>query len=99
MPKKISDFGITMREACENTKKLGDEFSRIKKMKEDEKAELQDESDIICHYYTGHLGPCPGAMGDERSYVIKNGKLVMAHKRCQQKNQEGERKTPTVIIR
>ncbi len=66
---------------------------------EEEKAEPQTEADIICHYYTGHQGPCPGAMGDECHYVIKNGKMVMAHKRCHTRDQDGEKKTPKVMIR
>lgn len=59
-----------------------------------------NESETICYYYTGeepHL--CPGPMGDERSYVIKNGKLVLAHKRCHKRDSEGTKVTPNVIIR
>ena len=51
------------------------------------KAEPQDESEIICYYFTRE-NDCPGAMGDERHYVIKNGKMVMAHKQCHAKSQE-----------
>jgi len=65
---------------------------------EEEKAEPQDESEIMCCYHE-ELKSCPGPMGDERSYVIKNGKLVMAHKDCQKRSEEGKKKTPSVIIR
>ena len=65
----------------------------------EEKAEPQTEADIICHYYTGHLGACPGSMGNESHYVIKNGEMVMAHKRCHQRDQNGEKKSPKVMIR
>ena len=65
-----------------------------------EKAEPQSESEIMCHYYTGEEPHhCPGPMGDECHYVIKNGKMVMAHKRCHQRDQNGEKKTPKVMIR
>ncbi len=67
---------------------------------EEQKAEPQDESEIICHYYTGEEPHhCPGPMGDECHYVIKNGKMVMAHKRCHKRDQDGEKKTPKVMIR
>lgn len=67
---------------------------------EKEKAEPQDESEIICHYYTGEEPhDCPGPMGDECHYVIKNGRMVMAHKRCHKRDQGGVKKTPNVIIR
>lgn len=87
--KKVNEFGITMKEAEKRTKELS--------AAAEEKAEPQDESEIMC-YYHGELKECPGPMGDERSYVIIGDELVMAHKRCQQKSKEGK-KTPSVIIR
>jgi len=95
MPKKISDFGITMKEAEKRTKVLAQATDPTM---EGEKAEPQDESDIICYYCTQE-NDCPGPMGDERHYVIKNGNLVMAHQRCHKRDQDGEKKTPNVIIR
>jgi len=95
----IRGFGITMKEAEEKTKDLATAADYPEHGFEAVKAEPQDESDIICHYYTGHLGPCPGAMGDERHYVIKNDNMVMAHKRCHKRDQDGEKKTPNVLIR
>ncbi len=66
----------------------------------EEKEEPQDESEIKGYYYTGEEPHhCPGPMGDESHYVIKNGKMVMAHKRCHQRDQNGEKKTPKVMIR
>ncbi len=65
---------------------------------EEEKAEPQDESVINCYYFAADE-KCPGAMGDERHYVIKNGNVVMAHKRCHKRDQDGEKKTPNVMIR
>lgn len=62
------------------------------------KAEPQDESEIICYYFT-RANSCPGPMGDERHYMIKNGNMVMAHKQCHKRDQDGEKKTPNVIIR
>ena len=56
-------------------------------MPKDENGVSLDEGDIICHYYTDHLGSCPGPMGDERHYVITGGKMVMAHKRCHDRSQ------------
>lgn len=35
----------------------------------------EDESKVKCHY-------CHDPMGSERHYVIKNGDMVLAHKRC-----------------
>lgn len=103
MPKdkdtSIRGFGITMKEAEANTKELSTVAVYSDKETEEEKAEPQTESDIICHYYTGELGDCPGAMRDERHYVIKNGTMVMAHKQCHQRDQGGKKKTPNVIIR
>lgn len=70
------------------------------KKTDEEKAEPQDESEIMCHYYTGEEPHhCPGPMGDECHYVIKNGIMVMAHKCCHQRDQNGEKKTPKVMIR
>jgi len=97
--KKVNDFGITMKEAEGKMRDLATAADYSNKETEEEKAEPKDESETICYYYTGeepHI--CPGPMGDERSYVIKEGKLVMAHKRCQAKSTEGK-KTPSVIIR
>jgi len=103
--KKVSDFGITMREAEKRTKELttAADYSNkeaAEKRAENEKAEPKDESEIICHYYTGEEPHnCPGPMGDERHYVIKEGELVLAHKRCHKLASEGIKKTPNVIIR
>ena len=108
MPKD-KDFGITMKEADARTKalamaadstKLRRCYGKILIDKEYEKAEPQDGSEIICYYYTGQEPhSCPGPMGDECHYVIKNGNLVMAHKSCHKRDQDGEKKTPNVIIR
>ncbi len=66
----------------------------------EEKAEPQSESEIMCYYYTGEEPHhCPGPMGDERSYVIKNSKMVMAHRRCHKRDQDGEKKSAKVMIR
>lgn len=51
-----------------------------------------------CYYFASDE-KCPGPMGDESHYVIKNGKMVMAHKRCHQRDQNGEKKTSKVMIR
>ena len=60
----------------------------------------ENKSETICYYYTGQEPhTCPGPMGDESLYVIKNGKLVMAHSQCHKRDQDGEKKTPNVIIR
>lgn len=63
---------------------------------EEEKAEPCEAQD--CYYFVSD-SKCPGPMGDECHYVIKNGRMVMAHKRCHQRDQNGEKKTPNVIIR
>ena len=61
---------------------------------------MHDEgTDPVACYYAYSDEKCPGPMGDECHYVIKNGKMVMAHKRCHQRDQNGEKKTPTVMIR
>ena len=85
MPKEISDFGITMKEAEEKIKDLATAADYSAKENE-MKAEPQDESEIMCYYYTGE-NDCPGPMGGERHYVIKNGEMVMAHKRCYERSQ------------
>ena len=57
-------------------------------MPKDENGVSLDESEIICYYYTGEEPhSCLGPMGDERHYVIKNGEMVLAHKRCHDKSQ------------
>lgn len=53
---------------------------------------------VECYYFASDE-KCPGPMGDECHYVIKNGKMVMAHKRCHKRDQDGEKKTPNVMIR
>lgn len=59
-----------------------------------------DESETICYYYTSEEPHnCPGPMGDERHYVIKESNLVMAHKRCYKRAMEGTKVTPNVIMR
>lgn len=96
MPKD-KDYGITMKEAEDRTKDLA---TAADPTMEGEKAEPQDETQIMCYYWEPIPGcPCPGAMGDERHYVIKNGEMVMAHKQCHKRDQDGEKKTPNVIIR
>lgn len=98
--KKVSDFGITMKEAEGRTKELVTAADYSTKEAEEEKAEPKDESETICYYYTGEEPhSCPGPMGEERHYVIKAGKLVMAHKRCHKRAMEGTKKTPNVLIR
>ena len=75
----------------------GKEMERIKrdKMFNDE----INESEIICYYYTGEEPhSCLGPMGDERHYVIKDGKMVLAHKRCHDKSQI-ERSGVEIIIK
>ncbi len=92
MLKKISDFGITMKEAEDKTKELA--------RAAEGKAEPQDESETICYYYTGEEPHgCAGPMGGERHYVIIAGKMVMAHKRCHKLATEGTKVTPNVMIR
>lgn len=94
MPKD-KEFGLTGKEFEARTRDLAADPTM-----EGEKAEPQDESEIMCCYWEPIPGcPCPGAMGDERHYVIKNGNLVMGHKRCHKRDQDGEKKTPNVIIR
>ena len=57
-------------------------------------------SDTICYYYTGQEPhDCPGPMRDEVHYVIKGGKMVMAHSRCHKHAMEGVKVTPNVQIR
>lgn len=87
--KKVKEFGITAKEAEVRTKELSTAADYSAKESNEMKAEPQDESEIICYYYTGEESHhCPGPMGDERHYVIKNGKMVMAHKRCHAKSQD-----------
>lgn len=60
----------------------------------------ENTSETICYYYTGQEPhSCPGPMGDEAYYVIKGGKMVMAHKRCHKRAMEGTKVTPNVMIR
>ena len=65
----------------------------------------ESESEIMCHYFTGADYPpeephhCRGPMGDERHYIIKAGKMVMAHKRCHTLATEGIKGTPNISIR
>ncbi len=69
-------------------------------LKRDEMFSDENTTEIICYYYTGEEPhSCPGPMGNESHYVIKNGKMVMAHKRCHTRDQDGEKKTPKVMIR
>lgn len=42
-------------------------------------ASPKDKSKTMCYYHEELIDFCTGPMGDERSYVIKNGELVMAH--------------------
>lgn len=96
----IRGFGLTAKEAEDRTKDLATAADYPEHGAEEEKAKPQDESEIICYYYTGEEPHhCPGPMGDERHYVIKNGNMVMAHRRCHKRDQDGEKKTPNVIIR
>ncbi len=64
----------------------------------EEKAEPQGPTAIKCYYFASDE-KCPGYMNDECSYVIKNGTMVMAHRSCQQRSQNAEKKAPKVMIR
>ena len=95
MPKdkdtSIRGFGITMKKAEERTIQLAADPAM-----EEEKAEPCEAQD--CYYFASD-SKCPGPMGDECHYVIKNGRMVMAHKSCHKRDQGGVKKTPNMIIR
>ena len=60
---------------------------------------FEEKTDEVACYYFASDEKCPGSMGNESHYVIKNGKMVMAHKRCHTRDQNGEKKSPKVMIR
>ncbi len=63
-----------------------------------EKKAESDPAVKNCYYFASDE-KCPGYMGNECSYVIKNGTMVMAHRSCQQRSQNAEKKAPKVMIR
>lgn len=101
MPKdktSIKGFALTAKEAENQIEKLRTAADYSNKEVAEEKAEPQDPAVRNCYYFASDP-KCPGPMGDECSYVIKNGTMVMAHRSCQKRSQNAEKKTPNVMIR